>query len=115
MNYQSGIDWHLDWVASQSLSQQWSVGVVGYAYKQVSCDSGSEDLVGCFESQVVGVGPQLTYLFPVGNVQGYLNLKAYKEFGAQNRPVGWNAWLTFAISPAATSPPHSASQHIITK
>jgi hypothetical protein len=30
-------------------------------------------------------------------------LKGYKEFAAQNRPVGWNTWLTFAISPAEES------------
>jgi hypothetical protein len=32
---------------------------VGYVYKEVGCDSGSGDRVGCFQSQVVGVGPQL--------------------------------------------------------
>lgn len=37
-------------------------------------------------------------------MQGYVNVKAYKEFAAQNRPEGWNAWLTFAISPAAPEP-----------
>jgi len=31
--------------------------------------------------------------------QSYINVKGYKEFAAQNRPEGWNAWLTFAISP----------------
>ena len=40
-------------------------------------------------------------------LQGYLNLKGYKEFAAQNRPEGWNAWLTFAIS-AASEPPAAA-------
>jgi hypothetical protein len=29
-NYQSGVDWHLDWGASQFLSKQVSVGAVGY-------------------------------------------------------------------------------------
>jgi hypothetical protein len=114
-NYQNGVDWHLDWAASQYLSQQFSVGVVGYVYKEIGCDSGSGDRVGCFQSQVVGIGPQLTFLFPVGNMQGYLNLKGYKEFAAQNRPDGWNAWLTFAISPAAPSPASSASRRMITK
>ena len=33
-------------------------------------------------------------------MQGYLNLKGYCEFAAENRPEGWNAWVTFAISPA---------------
>jgi hypothetical protein len=49
---------------------------------------------------VFAVGPQIGYLFPVGDTQGYLNLKGYKEFGAEHRPEGWNVWLTFAISPA---------------
>jgi hypothetical protein len=114
-NYQNGVDWHLDWAASQFLSQQFSLGVVGYIYKEIGCDSGSGDRVGCFQSQVFGVGPQVTYLFPVGNMQGYLNLKAYKEFDAQNRPDGWNAWLTFAISPAAPTAKRSASPRMVTK
>ena len=37
-------------------------------------------------------------------MQGYINLKGYWEFGAQNRPEGWNTWLTFAISPKAPEP-----------
>jgi hypothetical protein len=33
-------------------------------------------------------------------MQGYLNLKGYKEFAAEHRPDGWNTWLTFVLSPA---------------
>jgi len=103
-NYQNGVDFHLDWEASQFLSKQLLVGVVGYLYQEVGCDSGSGDRVGCFQSRVVGLGPQVGYLFPVGDLQGYLNLKAYGEFAAQDRPDGWNIWLTFSISPAAPTP-----------
>ena len=39
--YQNGIDFHLDWAASQFLSKQLQIGVVGYTYNQVTCDSGS--------------------------------------------------------------------------
>ncbi len=49
-------------------------------------------------------GPQIGYIFPVGYMQGYLNLKGYWEFEAENRPEGWNVWLTFAISPGAPPP-----------
>ena len=56
--------------------------------------------VGCFQSQA-GVGPQIGFITPVGNMQGYLNLKGYKEFAAQNRPDGGNAWVTFSVSPTA--------------
>ena len=103
-NYQNGVDFHLDWAASQFLSKQVFVGPVGYVYDQLSCDSGSGDRVGCFESRVIGIGPQIGYLFPVGNMQGYLNFKAYGEFDAVARPSGWNAWVSFVLSPAAGVP-----------
>ena len=77
------------------------VGVVGYTYQQVTADSGALPVLEPFKSRVSAIGPQIGYLFPVGNMQGYLNLKGYKEFDASNRPDGWNVWLTFAISPAA--------------
>jgi hypothetical protein len=106
-NYQNGVDFHLDWGASQYLSKQWFVGVVGYVYDQVTGDSGSRDFVGSFESRVIGLGPQFGYIFSLGKfdglgeMQGYLNLKGYGEFDAQNRPSGLNVWLTFVISPVA--------------
>ena len=80
--YQSGVDLHFDWGASQFLSKQVMVGLVGYIYKELGCDSGSGDRVGCFQSQVFGIGPQIGFLFPVGDMQGYLNFKAYGEFAA---------------------------------
>ena len=58
-NYQSGVDWHLDWGASQFVSKQVFFGAVGYFYEQISPDSGSGDHVGPFELGVIGVGPQM--------------------------------------------------------
>jgi hypothetical protein len=113
-NYQNGVDWHLDWGASQFLSEHVHVGLVGYFYDQLSCDSGSGDSVGCFQSRVAAIGPQIGYIFPVGGMQGYLNLKGYAEFDAADRPSGWNAWVTFALSPGAPTPP-TPSHPIITK
>jgi hypothetical protein len=43
-------------------------------------------------------------MFPAGEgYQGYLNLKAYKDLAVENRPEGYTAWVTLAISPAAPS------------
>src|SRR5258707_1434216 len=104
--YQSGVDLHFDWGASQFLTKQVQVGLVGYAYKDIGCDSGSGDHVGCFQSQVFGIGPQFGYVFPLSQgFQGYINLKGYAEFSGSDRPTGWNTWLTFAISPATAPPP----------
>jgi hypothetical protein len=99
-DYQNGVDWHLDWGASQFLTKQLQAGLVGYFYKQITADHGCLPALCPFESQVMGVGPQIGYIFPVGAMQGYVNLKGYGEFDGHDRPSGWNAWLTFVLSPA---------------
>ncbi len=104
-HYQNGIDFHLDWGASQFLSEHFFLGAVGYVYKQITGDSGSGDHVGTFKSRVVGIGPQLGYIFTVSDsVQGYINLKGYGEFAAKHRPAGWNVWLTVSFAPAPPTP-----------
>jgi hypothetical protein len=108
--YQNGVDMHFDWGASQFLTKQFQVGAVGYVYKEIGCDSGSGDHLGCFQSQVVGAGPQAGYIFPLGEMQGYVNVKVYKEFAAEHRPEGWNVWATFVVSlgnPISTAPKRS--------
>ena len=107
-SYTNGVDFHLDWGASQFLTKQLQVGLVGYVYDQITPDSGCAPIVCPMKSRVLGIGPQIGYVFPVGNMQGYLNLKGYKEFDNNDRPDGYNVWLTFVLSPApqsATAPP----------
>jgi hypothetical protein len=70
----------------------------------VTDDFGAPASLGGFRSRVAGVGPQAGFLFPVGDMKGDLNIKGYWEFAAENRPSGWNSWVTFAISPAASEP-----------
>jgi hypothetical protein len=113
--YQNGIDFHFDWGASQFLSKQVFVGVVGYAYQQLTNDSGQNPLLGGMRSRVLGVGPQLGYLFPVGKMQGYLNVKGYGEFDAANRPSGWNTWLTLSISEAPPASTVTPTKRMVTK
>jgi hypothetical protein len=107
-NYQNGIDWHLDWGASQFLTKQIQVGAVGYFYEQVTPDRGCVPQLCPFESGVIGIGPQLGYIIPAGSFQAYINLKAYEEFDGHNRPSGWNAWLTLSLSPSAPTSPKTA-------
>jgi hypothetical protein len=104
-DYRNGVDWHLDWGASQFVTKQFQIGAVGYFYNQLTADSGQAAILGENKSRVAGIGPQMGVLFPIDDKQGYLNLKGYYEFNADRRPSGWNMWLTFSISPAAQMPP----------
>ena len=113
--YQNGIDFHFDWGASHFLSKQVFVGLVGYAYQQVTDDFGQNPVLGGFRSRVLGVGPQIGYIFPINGMQGFLGLKGYGEFDAANRPSGWNTWLTFAISPESPTAEAKQTQHLFVK
>lgn len=96
--YRSGIDGHIDVGTSYSLSEQVYLGLAGYFYNQVSPDTGGPALLGDFRSRVAGVGPQVGWSFTAGAVAVDVNVRGYKEFAAQNRPEGWNAWLTVSLS-----------------
>jgi hypothetical protein len=111
--YQNGIEWHLDWAASQFLTKQVQVGVLGYFFDQLTADSGCAPALCPFKSRTAGVGPQFGYLFPAGAMQGYLNLKAYWDYDTQNRAHGHTAWVTLAFSPKA--PTAEAPPSMVTK
>jgi len=96
-NYKNGIDSHLDWSVSQFVSQSWQVGIAGYVYYQLTADSGSGDNVGAFKSQVAAIGPQIGYLFKMNGNEAYINLRAYKEYWAQNRVEGYAAIATISL------------------
>jgi len=113
LQYQNGIDFHVDWGASKFLTKTFQIGLVGYYFQQITDDSGPGATLGGFRGMTVGIGPQLGFIFPnlFEGYQGYLNLKAYKDLEVQNRPQGWNSWVTFSIAPE----PPAAAKPISTK
>ena len=108
--YQNGIDWHLDWAASQFLTKTLQVGVVGYVFDQLNPDRGCADILCPFESRTVGIGPQLGIIIPGTSIQTYLNFKAYWDVETQNRASGASAWVTLSFSPSPPSSSSSSSQ-----
>lgn len=97
-NYRNGIDSHLDWSVSQFISANWQVGIAGYVYQQITDDSYDtsgvigrirQDTLGGFRSRVAAVGPQIGSSFKYGKQTGYINLRGYWEFWAQNRVEGY--------------------------
>ncbi|MBR0796276.1 transporter [Bradyrhizobium jicamae] len=112
-DYQNGVDFHLDLATSKFVSKQVFVGLVGYAYEQLSGDSGSGAKLGPFKSRVEAIGPQIGYVFPIGTMQGVINAKGYWDIETENRAKGWNTWLTFAITNPPPPPPAAAK--LITK
>jgi hypothetical protein len=114
-NYQNGIDWHLDWGASQFLTKTLQIGAVGYFYNQLTPDRGCSPSLCPFESRTVGIGPQLGLIIPGTSVETYINLKAYWDVDTQNRASGMSAWFTLSFSPSPPSSHDSSPPPILTK
>jgi hypothetical protein len=105
LQYQNGIDFHVDWAASQFVSKNVHIGVAGYFLQQLTGDSGPGATLGPFKGRAVGIGPQIGFIIPFSkSYQGYLNLRGYKDLDVENRAKTWTAWVTFAISPASPEP-----------
>ena len=101
LQYRNGIDFHLDWTASQFVSKNLQIGLAGYLYQQVTGDSGPGAKLGPFMGRAVGIGPQIGFIIPMSReYQGYLNIRGYKDVEVENRAKTWSTWVTFAISPA---------------
>lgn len=105
-HYRSGVDSHLDWALSQFLSETWHVGIVGYAYYQLSADSYPTTgvageirsrVLGEYKSQVYSVGGEVGHLFKLGNQDAYFNLRGYSEFSSTNRLKGYALWALVNI------------------
>lgn len=110
LQYQNGVDFHLDWGASQFISKSVHVGLVGYYFQQLTDDTGPGAKLGGFRGQAVGIGPQIGFIIPLSkDYQGYLNIKGYKDIETENRAKTWSTWVTFAITPAAPEPPPPAT------
>jgi hypothetical protein len=88
------------------LSHTFSIGLNGYAYKQITGDSGSGAVLGPFKGQVFAVGPALDYTFKIGQLPVATNLRYFYEFGVDNRLKGHAGLLSFAVPLGG----HSAEQ-----
>ena len=96
-SYQSGLDGHVDFGTSYSFNDSLYAGAVAYVYNQLSPDTGGALRLGDFRSSVAGAGPQIGWSFAGGGLAFDVNVRGYKEFAAQNRPEGWNAYLTLSV------------------
>ncbi|WP_170844813.1 SphA family protein [Aliiruegeria lutimaris] len=96
-NYTNGDSVHLDWAVSKFLSENWQLGAVGFAYRQISDDKGAPAVLDGFRSETYGIGPQIAYSGEFDGRPIYASLRAYNEFETKNRTEGVGAFFTLSI------------------
>lgn len=95
-DYHSGNLVHLDGALEQLLrvgSGYLTLGVEGFYFQQVACDSGSGAVLGCFKGRTAGGGPLIGYIQPLGQNSLSVELKWLAETDTKNRLEGDWIWL----------------------
>ncbi|MGV6805745.1 MAG: SphA family protein [Ruegeria sp.] len=96
-NYRNGTSLHLDMAASRFVSETTHVGLVGFAYQQVSDDTGQSPILGDTKSRTFGIGPQIGWFFGDPERPSYFNIRAYKEFATRYRVEGGGVFFTLSF------------------
>ncbi|MBR9884212.1 MAG: hypothetical protein GYB21_11380 [Oceanospirillales bacterium] len=92
-DYRSGTEYRHEFALGQHV-KDWSLGLGGYYYRQISDDKGP-GLTNGNRAQVFAAGPALSFFRP-GLPAVWLH--AYKEFDAENRTEGYQLALRIAQS-----------------
>jgi len=96
--YQSGDEFHVDFVFNQFLSDSWAIGVGGFCLRQLSGDGGAGAVLGDFKSEAMGIGPNLYYIREIRGHNVAVILKWINEFNVENRLKGDHIFASFALS-----------------
>ena len=97
-DYQSGDEFHIDYVFNQFLSESLAIGIHGFYFKQLSGDSGDGALLGDFKAEASGIGPAVMWIPPKyeGNVA--FVAKWLNEYDSENRLEGDHVFLSFMMT-----------------
>lgn len=101
-DYTTGTEFHVEWAATKALTKQFSVGLVGYFYDQVTGDSGAGARLGDYKGQITALGGTIAYNFELGETPISARLKVYREFDAVNRLEGTAGYFTVAFPLSVT-------------
>ena len=104
-NYDTGDEFHLEFAALKHLSQEFSFGLVGYHYEQITGDSGSGARLGSFKGRVTALGPHAAFTVPINHVPVSIAARFFTEFNSKNRLKGNAGYVTINIPLFIARPP----------
>ncbi len=84
-DYQTGDEFHVDWMLNQFFSESFALGIHGYYYKQVEGDSGDGAILGNFKGESVGIGPSSLWSPPAAEGRFSVTGSWLHDLDATNR------------------------------
>lgn len=96
-NYRTGTEFHMDFMFNQFVSEDLALGLHGYAYSQLTGDSGSGALLGDFKGEAVGIGPAISWIPKSAGGAVALSASWVHDVHSENRLSGDYATISFGI------------------
>lgn len=97
-DYQTGEEFHIDYMVNQFLSESFAIGVHGFYLKQVSGDSGDGAQLGGFKAEAAGIGPALLWSTKSLGRDVTFIAKWLHEYDTERRIEGDHVFASFAMS-----------------
>jgi len=100
-DYRTGEQVHVDLTVAQHLPVGkgfLGLGANAFYYQQITGDSGDGAVLGDFKGRTIGVGPVLSYVAKLGDVDMVLELKWLPELETENRLEGDFVWMKAAFA-----------------
>ena len=86
--YQTGAEFHLDYMLNKFFTPLFGIGVHGSYYRQFTGDSGAGNDLGSFKGEASSIGPAILYRPVVAGKQTYFSAKWLHEYDVKNRYQG---------------------------
>lgn len=97
-DYQTGQEFHVEYMVNQFLSDTFALGVHGFYYRQITGDSGSGAVLGDFKGEASGVGPAVMWIPKIMDKDIVIIAKWLHEYDAKYRLEGDHGFLNFTLS-----------------
>ena len=97
-DYQTGQEFHMDYMLNQFFSETFALGLHGFYYKQITGDSGSGAILGDFKGEASGIGPALMWIPKIKGKELVTSLKWIHEFDTENRLEGDHLFMNFTMA-----------------
>jgi hypothetical protein len=97
-NYQTGQEFHMDYMLNQFFSETFALGLHGFYYKQITGDSGSGAILGSFKGEAAGIGPAIMWTPQIKDKDVVISAKWIHEFDTEHRLEGDHLFLNFTMA-----------------
>jgi hypothetical protein len=96
-DYKTGTEFHIEYALMKHFSKQFSTGLIGFHYDQVTGDSGAGATLGSFKGRTTAIGAAINYNTQIRSIPVATSFRWYHELDTTNRLEGDSLYFQTTI------------------